>query len=68
MAHFNGPRIREIRCALGMTQHQLSMASGVPSVQISELENDRGTQRLETLEALAQALQVSIWDLLEGEP
>ena len=56
-----GYKIKDVREARGMTQEELSKASGVSRVTISGLEN--GTTRAtttKTLVAIAQALGVSV--------
>ncbi|MBI3913125.1 MAG: helix-turn-helix transcriptional regulator [Chloroflexi bacterium] len=61
----DGAKIRALRDKRRWTQSDLEQSSGVDQGIISNLENDRkeGT-RIETLVALARALQVATDDLL----
>lgn len=55
----------EARKARGMTQGQLSTASGVHRVTIARLENGKGSPNLHTLSLLAAALGIRVEDLIE---
>jgi transcriptional regulator with XRE-family HTH domain len=62
-----GRRIRLLRQRRGWTQHQLRAASGVRQQLISELETGRKrTTQADLLDKLAQALGVTIDQLLHG--
>lgn len=52
---------RELR---RLTQHQLSTAAGVNRVQIAEIEAGRKSGSIETVKKLAQALGVTVDDLI----
>ena len=61
-------RLQQVREQRGMTQQQLSEASGVPQQTISSLENGtRADPRLSTLLGLKGALKCRIDDLYEEE-
>lgn len=62
-----GKNIRKIRKVRGMTQFVLSEASGISRSYIGDLENGRRhSMSIDTLQKLADKLDVSIFDLLEG--
>lgn len=59
-----GFRIKEVRQALGMSQEQLSVKSGVSRVTISTLESGvRDITTTKTLLKIAMALGVTVEDL-----
>lgn len=62
-----GKRIKEIREKIGMTQTELSNKSGISQEHISRLENDRFTFNVKTADKLAQALGVTLNDLMREE-
>lgn len=55
-----GARIKEIRTRRGLTQEQLSVKSHIALSTICRLENGINMPREENLEALSEALEVSI--------
>lgn len=55
---FTSSRIREARRKSGMTQKELSEASGIPQSHISRLEAGQHSPTSKTLNALAKALNV----------
>lgn len=57
--------IKYYRERAGMTQQQLSRASGVTQQMISYIEQGARAPSLETLEKLAKALAIKISDLLK---
>lgn len=57
--------IKEIRKSKGLTQEELSKKSGVKREYISQIENNRNSPNLRTLQKLAKALGVKVSDLLE---
>lgn len=60
-----GANLRKLRTRQKKTQQQLADASGIGRVTIAEIESQPGrSPRMETLEALAGALGVSIQRLL----
>ncbi len=64
-----GHRLRHARDRQLLTQRELSEASGVMEATISRIENDRFRRRPNkaTLQALADALDVSLLWLVFGE-
>jgi mRNA interferase RelE/StbE len=56
--------VRVFRDLRGMTQTALAKASGVNRVQIADIEAGRGKGSVETLRKLADALRVTIDDLV----
>ncbi|MFQ5741140.1 MAG: helix-turn-helix transcriptional regulator [Acidobacteriota bacterium] len=58
-------RLKTLREAKGLTQHELSVQAGVDRNQISKWENaDMLTCRLQTAQSLARVLGCSIDELL----
>lgn len=58
-----GTKLREIRIQRSLTQQQISERSGLPSSQISRIENGYRLPSLETLERITAALAIPISDL-----
>jgi transcriptional regulator with XRE-family HTH domain len=58
--------IRMLRQRGGMSQRQLALRMGVPRTYVSKIENQKATPTLSSLERLAQALEVSVPDLLRA--
>jgi transcriptional regulator with XRE-family HTH domain len=56
--------IRMLRLRHGMSQRQLALRMGVPRTYVSKIENEKATPTLSSLERLADALEVSVYDLL----
>lgn len=56
--------LREIRKAHGMTQEELSAFSGVNRVSIAKYETGKSDPSLETAKRLADALGVTVDDLI----
>ena len=56
--------VRVYRDLRGLTQAQLSGLSGVNRVQIADIEARRKTGSVETVKKLAEALSVSVDDLI----
>ncbi len=61
-----GKNIKLIRVQRGLTQVELSEKSKIMLRSLSKMENEGSNFRLSTLQALASALEVSIFELLEG--
>jgi transcriptional regulator with XRE-family HTH domain len=57
--------IRSLRQRHGMSQRQLALRMGVPRTYVSKIENEKATPTLSSLERLAQALEVSVYNLLQ---
>lgn len=58
-----GERIRQRRLQSQMTQQQLADAAGVSRLTVLKTENDSSEPLAQTIEALADALGVSVEDL-----
>ena len=56
--------IRNLRLRGGLSQRQLALRMGVPRTYVSKIENEKATPTLSSLARLAQALEVSVPDLL----
>jgi len=56
--------IRMLRQRHGLSQRQLALRMGVPRTYVSKIENEKATPTLSSLERLALALEVSVYDLL----
>ena len=61
-----GRNCRERRTTLQMSQAELSERSGVAASHLSNIEKGRGNPTLEVMEAIANALDCSVVDLLGG--
>lgn len=58
--------VAESRKAKGLSQNQLAKIAGVPQSVISDIENGKTeAPRIDTLQAIAKALEVSIDELLQ---
>lgn len=62
-----GARVAQTRASHGWTQEQLSEAVGIEPVSLSRLETGNRALSLSTLSRIAEALQVSLGDLLDAE-
>jgi len=56
--------IRNLRLHHGLSQRQLALRMGVPRTYVSKIENEKATPTLSSLARLAEALTVSVPDLL----
>jgi len=61
-----GARIREIRKARGLRQHELAKRAGLSQTTISDLERGRNVSSTE-LPQLARALGVAVEELVQGK-
>jgi transcriptional regulator with XRE-family HTH domain len=59
-----GTRLRALRRARGLTQEQLAERAGLSYKFLGEIERGQGNPTLETLVALAGALDLDVVDLL----
>jgi ribosome-binding protein aMBF1 (putative translation factor) len=59
-----GQRIRAARCGRGMTQLELSTATGIRRPNIARLERGGNTPTIETLQRIARALNVDAVSLI----
>ena len=60
-------RIKELRKALKMTQCQLSEKAGVSQPYLLDLENNRRGAKTETYERIAEALGVTVEELVDSD-
>jgi len=61
-------RIKEMRKAAGLSQEKLGAALGLDQSMVSRLERGQRPITLERLSAIAEALNVSVHDLIEERP
>lgn len=64
MSGTSGNRIRELRHEAGLTQTALAEAAGLTQQRIQRMEAGVGPLRLEQVDRLARALDVTIYDLV----
>ena len=60
-----GSRIRELRKGQGLSQDQFSEKIGIDPKHLSRIELGKSFPYMETLEAIASALQVELKDLFD---
>ena len=60
-----GAQIKRRRVKLGLSQYGAAEVAGMPRSQFSDLEADRFSPNLDTLERVATALDCRISDLLD---
>ncbi|HEY4899815.1 MAG TPA: helix-turn-helix transcriptional regulator [Terriglobales bacterium] len=58
--------IRSLRLGRGLSQRQLALRMGVPRTYVSKIENEKATPTLSSLARLAEALTVSVPELLRA--
>ncbi len=58
--------IRTLRHRNGLSQRQLAMRMKVPRTYVSKIENEKATPTLSSLQRLADALEVSVPELING--
>ena len=58
--------IRTLRQRSGLSQRQLALRMGVPRTYVSKIENQKATPTLSSLSRLAEALTVSVPELLNA--
>ncbi len=63
-----GPRVRAWRARRGMTRKQLARDSGLSERFLADVESGRGNVSINSLEAAARALNISILELLQDAP
>ena len=61
----NIARLAQVRQSKGLTQEQLSAATGVHRVTIARIETGEVSPKVETLKRLADALGVLVDDLID---
>ena len=65
--YITGPAIKRLREARGLTQAELGEKIGVGSKAVSKWETARGLPDVSLIEPLAEALGVSVMELMNGE-
>lgn len=68
MTHTNGSRIQMLRQDRGLSQEELAKVSDIERVALSQIENDKRQLKADELSRLADALEVSVDQLLGREP
>ena len=63
-----GSRVRAWRARRGMTRRQLAVDSGLSERFLADMEAGKGNASLTTLQSVAQALNITILDLLQDAP
>ncbi|MGZ5179749.1 MAG: helix-turn-helix transcriptional regulator [Ramlibacter sp.] len=63
-----GARVRAWRARRGMTRKQLARDSGLSERFLADVESGKGNVSINSLEAAAQALNISILELLQDAP
>ena len=66
--YVTGTTIRHLREDRGMTQAELGEKIGVSSKTVSKWETAKGLPDITLLQPLAQALGISVFELMNGEP
>ena len=66
--YVTGPAIRAIREKRNMTQAELAEKIGVSSKTVSKWETAKGLPDISLLQPLAQALGISVLELIQGKP
>jgi len=66
--YVTGAVVKRLREAKGMTQTELGNIIGVGSKAVSKWETGKGLPDITLLEPLARALEVSVMELMHGEP
>lgn len=61
-----GERIRAVRKAAGVTQRELAERLGIFYQQISQYERGERNPKYETVEKIADALGISVEELIRG--
>ena len=63
-----GARVRAWRARRGMTRRQLAADSGLSERFLADVETGKGNVSINSLEAAARALNITILDLLQDAP
>ena len=58
--------IRDVRKAKGITQQELGEKTGIDQASISRMERGQKTIKLNDLKVIAEALEVSLEELVRG--
>jgi transcriptional regulator with XRE-family HTH domain len=60
-----GERVRRLRLPTGMSQEALAARSGLHRTYVGSVERGERNISLENIHALAEALQVDVWELFD---
>ena len=63
-----GERIKLLRKKAGLTQKELGELLNVSAAMIAQYENNLRNPKFETLDKIANALNVDVWDLYDEPP
>src|SRR3954471_17566767 len=63
-----GTRVRAWRARRGMTRKQLAADSGLSERFLADVESGKGNVSINSLEAAARALNITVLDLLQDAP
>jgi len=63
-----GSALRAVRQARGMSQADLSKATGIPQSHVCNIENGTENPTIKTLNRLAEALKTSVKIRMEDKP
>ena len=66
--YITGTTIKKLREAKGMTQLQLAQEIGVSDKAVSKWETAKGLPDISLIEGISRALDVSVMELMSGEP
>jgi transcriptional regulator with XRE-family HTH domain len=61
-----GRRLSDFRDKRGLSQTQLADMAGIGRAHLSQIENGAVAARIDTLYALAEALEITLSELLKG--
>lgn len=61
-----GRRLQELRAKRGLSQTQLADMAGIGRAHLSQIENGAVAVRLETLDAIARALDMKLEEMFKG--
>jgi transcriptional regulator with XRE-family HTH domain len=61
-----GRRLSELREKRGLSQTQLADMAEIGRAHLSQIENGKVAARIDTLRSIAQALELSLSELLKG--
>lgn len=62
-----GNKIAEIRKSKGLSQKEIALTIGADRAQYSRIENDKANPTIQTLEKIANALNVQVKDFFNDE-
>jgi len=60
-----GHTIKKLRMSQMLTQRKLAQMAGVTASALNHIELDKGKPSFETLQKVAQALNMKVWEILK---